>query len=222
MDIMRMHDMIEKLSECAKCELDKGVECVDTEELGSVIDMIKDLSEGMYYRTLTVAMDDSSSDEILEMFDRYGRERRHYDDYRYMSTGKYAPKGKGTYVGRRGYEEPPYWHMSQDDYDRWSDMPKAERMRDLDRANGRMHFAEPTSNNMGSMMESNYDRAKRSYTETKEMHKGNTTHDKEAKMRELDKYLKAFSDDISNLIKDATSEEKALFKNNMTGLMNAM
>ena len=32
MDIKRMHEMIEKLSESAECEFAKGIECVDTEE----------------------------------------------------------------------------------------------------------------------------------------------------------------------------------------------
>ena len=173
MDVKRMHDMIEKISECAKCEFDKGIECIDTQEMGEVVDMMKDLSEAMYYRTLTNAMNDFDPYETMEMFERYGDGRRHYDNYRYKTTGEYAPKGKGTYVGRRGYEEPPYWHMTKDDYDRWSDMPRSERMRDLDRASGRMHFAEPVSHGMDSMSESHYDRAKRNYTESKEMHKDN-------------------------------------------------
>lgn len=53
MDIKRMHEMIEKLSESAECEFAKGIECVDTEEMGKVTDMLKDLAEAMYYRTLT-------------------------------------------------------------------------------------------------------------------------------------------------------------------------
>ena len=53
MDVKRMHCMIEKLSECAKEEFEKGIECVDTDEMGKVTDMLKDLAEAMYYRTLT-------------------------------------------------------------------------------------------------------------------------------------------------------------------------
>ena len=45
MDIKRMHDMIEKLSECAKSEFDKGIENVNTDEMGKVTDMLKDLAE---------------------------------------------------------------------------------------------------------------------------------------------------------------------------------
>ena len=70
MDIKRMHCMIEKLSECAKSEMESGIENVDTCEMGKVVDMMKDLSEAMYYRTLTKAMDESTSEETLEMFER--------------------------------------------------------------------------------------------------------------------------------------------------------
>lgn len=45
MDIKRMHCMIEKLSECAKSEMESGIENVDTCEMGKVVDMMKDLSE---------------------------------------------------------------------------------------------------------------------------------------------------------------------------------
>ena len=71
MDVKRMHCMIEKLSECAKEEFEKGIECVDTDEMGKVTDMLKDLAEAMYYRTLTNSMEESSTEEVLSMFDRY-------------------------------------------------------------------------------------------------------------------------------------------------------
>lgn len=53
MDVKRMHEMIEKLSECAKTQFDKGIDHVDTCEMGKVIDMMKDLAEAIYYRELT-------------------------------------------------------------------------------------------------------------------------------------------------------------------------
>lgn len=45
MHIERIHKMIECLTEKTLCELDKGVENVNTEEMGEVVDMIKDLAE---------------------------------------------------------------------------------------------------------------------------------------------------------------------------------
>lgn len=199
MDIKRMHDMIEKLTECAKSQFDKGLESVDTCEMGKVIDMIKDLAEAMYYRTLTKTMDESEDEETLKMFDRYGRDKRFYDHYRY-EDGRFAPKGRGTY--RRNYDE-PMWHMTPEMY------------RDMDREPyGRMYYTEPTS-------ESNYDRAKRNYTETKEIHSSTTPEDKEQRMKALDKYIKTVTNEIIKIVSDnATAEEKSLIKNNMNNLMS--
>ena len=204
MDIKRMHDMIEKLSETAKCEFDKGIENVDACEMGQVTDMLKDLAEAMYYRTLTKAMDEAEDDEIMEMFDRYGDGRRFYDHYRY-SDGRFAPKGRGSY--RRGYEG-PYWRMTPEMY---KDM---QEYRDMDRNTGRMYYTEPSM----TMSESNYDRAKRNYTETKELHRANTPQDKEAKMRGLEDYFKEISSDITGLLSDITPEERTMLKSKISAL----
>lgn len=210
MDIKRMHCMIEKLAECAEKQFDNGIESVDTAEMGQVTDMLKDLAEAMYYRTLTKAMDDSDPEEIMEMFERYGDGgRRYYDHYRY-ADGRFAPKGRGTY--RRGYDEPPYYHMTPEMY------RSMENYRDMDRRDGRMYYTEPSMNS-GVRTESRYDMAKRSYTESKELHRGNTPEDKEQKMKELEKYLREIGSDIAELISDASTEEKNLLKNRMQVIM---
>lgn len=211
MDIKRMHCMIEKLAECAEKQFDNGIESVDTAEMGQVTDMLKDLAEAMYYRTLTKAMDDSDPEEIMEMFERYGDGRKFYDHYRY-ADGRFAPKGRGTY--RRGYEEPPYYHMTPEMY------RNMEQYRDMDRGSGRMYYTEPSmSSDSGSHMESRYDMAKRNYTESKELHRGNTAEDKEHKMKELEKYMREIGSDIAEVISDASSEEKALLKQKMQVIM---
>ena len=210
MDIKRMHCMIEKLAECAEKQFDNGIESVDTAEMGQVTDMLKDLAEAMYYRTLTKAMDDSDPEEIMEMFERYGDGgRRYYDHYRY-ADGRFAPKGRGSY--RRGYDEPPYYHMTPEMY------RSMENYRDMDRRDGRMYYSEPTMNS-GVHAESRYDMAKRNYTESKELHRGNTPEDKEQKMKELEKYLREIGSDIAELISDASTEEKNLLKNRMQVIM---
>ena len=183
----------------------------DTEEMGKVIDMMKDLSEAMYYRTLTKAMDESDPEEVLEMFERYGDGgRRHYDHYRY-ANGKFAPKGSGTY--RRGYDEPPYYHMTPEKYHEMEDM------RDMDRDKyGRMHYTEPSGNM--HMNESNYDRAKRNYKETKELHKSNTPEDKEHNMKALETYIAELARDVSGMSNNMLPEEKTLAKKSLTALVN--
>lgn len=86
------HDLIDAV----KAQFAQGVECVDTEEMGEVIDMIKDLAsaekscmEAAYYELVCEAMQGEDS---------YG-----YDRWRY-SSGRFAPKGRGSV---RGYL-PPY------------------------------------------------------------------------------------------------------------------
>lgn len=211
MDIMRMHDMIEKLSECAKCEIDKGIENIDPCEMGQVTNMMKDLAEAMYYRTLMKSMEESSADETMEMFERLGDGRRFYDNYRY-SNGRFAPKGRGT---RRGYDEPPYFHMTPEMY------RGMEHDRDIDRNYGRMYYTEPATSGM-NMTESGYDKAKRHYTETKEMHKANTAEDKEHKMKSLENYMKELSGDITELLTDMTAEERTMLKSKLSTLVSKM
>ena len=202
MDIKRMHEMIEKLSEAAECEFGKGIENVDTCEMDKVVDMMKDLSEAMYYRTLTKAMQESDTEEIMEMFDKYGDDgKRYYDMWRYKS-GRFAPKGSGT---RRGYEDPPYYHMTPDQYKEHD----PEYWRDVDRKDGKMYYTEPIT------MESRYDKAKRGYEESKMTHKENTPEHKQAKMKDLEAYLKELSEDVTQLLSDATPEERAMVRGKM-------
>jgi hypothetical protein len=211
MDVKRMYCMTEKLAECAEKQFDAGIENIDTAEMGQVVDMMKDLSEAMYYRELTKAMQEFDAEDVMEMLDRYGDGRKFYDHYRY-ADGRFAPKGRGTY--RRGYEEPPYYHMTPEMY------RNMEQYRDTDRGSGRMYYTEPSmSSDSVSHMESRYDMAKRNYTESKELHRGNTPDDKEHKMKELEKYMREIGSDIAEVISDASPEEKTLLKQKLQVIM---
>lgn len=84
------HDLIDAV----KAELAHGVQNVNTSEMGEVIDMIKDLAsaekdcmEACYYEAVT---------EAMEEYDEGDSKRMGYDRWRYAS-GRFAPKGRGTY-----------------------------------------------------------------------------------------------------------------------------
>lgn len=194
--------------ECVKAKVD-GIG-IDNFE-GQNLDDLKDFTEiakniacfDKDYRIVEAMEKSEDNEDIMRMLEQYEDypDRRFYNHYRY-ADGRFAPKGHGTY--RRGYEEPPYMHM----------YPEAEHMRDMDRDYGKMYYTEP-------MSESNYDRAKRNYTETKEMHSGTTPEDKEQRMKALDKYIKTVTNEIIKIVSDnATTEEKSLIKNNMNNLMS--
>ena len=216
MHIERMHKMQECLTEKAVSEFEKGVENVDTSEMGQVVDMIKDLAEAEYHSIISKAMKKANEEEeeydkelLRALKDEYGEEsgRRYYDQYRY-ANGRFAPKGRGI---RRGYTEPPYYHMPVN----YNDM---EYMRDMDKSQGKMYYSEPIAPHVS---ESNYDRAKRHYTETKEMHSGITPEDKEQRMKALDKYIKTVTNEIIKIVSDnATAEEKNLIKSNINNLVS--
>ena len=243
MHIKRMHEMQECLTEYAQNEFKKGIENVNTVEMAYAIDMIKDLAEAEYRATITKSMDESKKEEeeynkelLRALKAEYGEEggRRFYDEYRYKTTGRYAPKGKGTYVGRRGYEEPPYWHrypgdMTDMDYD------SMERMRDMDRlSRGKMYYTDMSdrigmidqprsgSSTERDMREGRSGISRKHYMETKEQHKANTQQDKDAKMQSLDEYMKELSTDMTELITDMTPEERSMVKSKMSVLLTKM
>lgn len=238
-----MHNMLEKLTKCAEMELEKGVENVDTKEMGEVVDIIKDLAEAMYYRTLVVAMEDS---EYGEDYDEYGPmedgRRGYRGQARSKTSGRYMSRGDGrrSNRGRRGYEE------TMGDYEMTPEMYRMyspEYYRDMDRMDGKMYYtSNSSSGNMssqgGSMggsqggsrgysegrdsREGRNGQSRKSYMETKEMHKGNTPEDKEAKRKELDKWMTDIGSDIKELVHDMSAEEKQTAKTKLTNLANTL
>ena len=216
-----MHKWAKQIMECVKAKVD-GIG-IDNFE-GQNLDDLKDFTEiakniacfDKDYRIVEAMEKSEDNEDIMRMLEQYEDypDIRYYDHYRY-ANGRFAPKGKGTY--RRGYEEPPYYHMPINYND-------PEYMRDMDKGMGRMYYTEPTVSDNGSShtIESGYDRAKRNYTETKEMHKNNTPEDKEHKMKALDGYIKELGGDITQLIGDMTAEERNLMRTKLSTLVSKL
>lgn len=220
MHIKHIHDMVEKLSETAKCELDKGIENVDTKEMGEVAEIIKELCEAEYYAKISKAMDEAEYGEDYDYMGAYDEhERKGYRGQPRSQSGRFMSRGDGrrSNRGRRGYESPM---MYDED---WEEM---ERNRDFDRKDGKMYYGGSGSSMGGSSSsnmsggnrgysesgESRYDRAKRSYTETKEMHKSGTSEDKQITMKEAEKMINVIFDEIDEMLEDAPAELKTMIK----------
>lgn len=168
-----MHNEAMKMAKHAMTDAcAKGYDCMtsqDWDDLKDCVETAKNAIECDYYYRLVERMkkDDEEEkredayfldmlkeeykDDYKRMKDEYGEdegERRFYDNYRYKTTGRFAPKGRGSYMprssGRRGYEEPPYYMTPEmyRDYD-------PEYWRDMDRMNGKMYY---TDGNMGGNM----------------------------------------------------------------------
>ena len=236
MHIKHIRCIEEKLAEAIKCEFEKGIDKVNTTEMVKATDMLKDAAEAEYYARIAKAMEEAEKEDeesqkymLKQLKEEYGEDdgRRYYDNYRYMRTGRFAPKGRGTYMPRRGYETPIEYHMTPEMY-REHD---PEYYRDMDRDMGRMYYTDTgMRGNMGNSSrtgnsgmrdgrEGRSGASRRSYIETKEMHPDNSQESKQAKMKELEKYMGELSGDITEMIAGASNEEKTMLKAKLQTLM---
>lgn len=153
MHIKRIHEMEEKLTEIALCEINKGIECVNTAEMGAVIDMIKDLACAEKEAREAKEMEKEEEDEkkeneyFLKMLkeeygDEEGEKRFYSGQPRSRTSGRFMRRGDGR---RRGYEEPPYYHMNPEMYKENG----PEWYRDMDRASGKMYYTPTSGGNSG-------------------------------------------------------------------------
>lgn len=261
MDVKHIHCMLEDMAEYGKemisCAVGSGN--VNLDDAGKIIDIVKDLAcaekdaliakemrkahedEEAEEKYMKMKMKEEHADEYKRYMDEYGEdgERRFYDNYRYKSSGRFAPKGRGSYMPRRGYDEPPYYRMTPDmmrEHD-------PEYWRDVDRHMGKMYYTPMSDGHTGThdgtggdvrgysdgyadgmkdgrkSGESRYDRARRGYEEKKEMHKGNTPEDKQAKMKSLESYMRELSEDLTGAIEGASNEEKTMLKSKLQTLV---
>lgn len=232
MHIKNIHSMIEKLSECAKCELDKGIESIDTKEMGEVAEIIKELCEAEYYAKVSKAMDEHDFDNAEEIMDEG---RRGYRGQPRDSRGRYM---------RRGYDEMMYMPEMYRDMDRdsmgrmyytgststggsqgQSNGSSSMGSSSGGTSGGSMGYSEGGSMGSGSRQGQNMSRtesARRGYLETKEMHKNNTQEDKQAKQKELDKWMSEFTTDVKGMVGEMTPEEKTLLKTRLTQLQSSL
>ena len=205
MHIKNLHCMIEDLISCAKHEVDNGIASLDTKEMGEVADIIKDLCEAEYYAKISKAMDESEYGEDYDL-DGPMDDKRYYRGQPRDSMGRYK---------RRGYEMTPEMYRNHD----------PEYWRDMDKREGRMYYTGGGSmSTSGSGGTRNYGgtgrdyregrsgERRRSYMETKEMNKGNSPEEKQRKMKELETYAKELAEDVTEMISDASSEEKSMLK----------
>lgn len=192
-----MDKLAKKIADCLKAKIEgMGVDNItgnELVELGMWTDIIKDMACFDKDMRIIEAMDEAEGGEAMG----YIEEFEDYPERRYY-RGQPRSKTSGRYMkrgdGRRGYEE-------------------MEHMRDMDRYDmDRMYYAG----------DSRSETARRGYMETKEMHKDNSPEAKQKKMRELEKYVMELGGDITDMIADASPEERAMLKNKMQTLVSKL
>ena len=167
-----------------------NLDCVDTKELGEVIDMIKDLEEAMYYCVITEAMEAKEEEKPEVRNNTY-----------YYTESKYLPMKDWDYY--RDIDR-PYGRMY---YDNGSTSSSGN----MSQGGGRMNYTE--SSMMRDSREGRSPSSRRQYMESKEMHK-----DKTQQLKDLEKYMQELTTDIAEMIDDASPEEKQLLQKKISSL----
>lgn len=181
-------------------------------ELGCAIDMIKDLSEAIYYCEIVDSMKEAAEEkeEMIKMM-------------------KY--NGGGQQQQQQQPQAMMYFHERVRE-------PYFDEMRDMDRNYGRMYYSErgggssngrgnssgesgngvrgysePTYTSSSDAYTGRSGNRRRTYMESKKMNTDKNTH-----IKELDAYAQELTSDILEMIHEAGPEEKQLLKKKMTEL----
>jgi len=161
---------------------------VDTEELGEAIDMIKDLEEAIYYCTVTEAMNNPKKEHNWEM----------------KKSDHHQENGDS----RMYYGYPMMYSDNGRDH------------RDNGNSNGMPNSGNGTSSTNyyddpegRDYREGRSPMSRRMYMEAK-----HTGRDKATQLRELEKYMQELSQDITEMIADASPEEKQYLEKKITAL----
>ena len=198
---------------------------VDAEELGEAVDMIKDLSEAIYYCTITKAMEDGEKEgkkekEIYHYTERIMPPMENYPppmmggnvpiDYRYdpgMQRMYYGGSGSEGSSGGSSSSGGNSGNGSGSGTRNYSD---AMRIRE-----GMKPDFDKYPTEIRDYREGKSPVKRRNYMESKEMHKDKTT-----QMHELEQYMQELSTDITEMISDASPEEKAVLQQKLNILIS--
>lgn len=183
----RLKSMKESLMSCVQTQMG-NLQQVDAKELGEAIDMIKDLEEAIYYKTITEAMEQKSE-----------KEHHYYYTERYMQPDVYY-RDMDRPHGRMYYNEYPIYYANGggSGSSGGSTSTSSTGMGAASR-----QFYEMEYPIMRDHREGRSPMSRRTYMEAKEMH-----HDKSVKLKELENYIQELTHDMVEMIEDASPEEK--------------
>ena len=190
-----LKSMKENLMHCVMAQM-SDLKNVDTKELGEAVDMIKDLSEAIYYCTITEAMEGNKETP--------------------RETHYYTERIKEPYI-MRDYDR-PYGRMYY---------PNGGSSNGNSSSNSNMSSSSGGGNNSRSyyeereypMMDMRDPREGRSYMSRKTyMESKEMGRDKLGSIQDLEHYMSELSEDITEMIHNASPEEKQLLQKKLSML----
>lgn len=190
----RLKNMKETLLSAAQSQMG-NLATADTKELGQVIDMIKDLEEAIYYCSITEAMKEN-------------KEKEKYSQMYYQE--RYLPIPMMNEMYQRDMDRNSYGRMY------YPDRIMNNRDESTNRGGSRYYTERDWDTypiNTRDSREGRSPLSRKNYMEAKELHQG-----KEIQMKELDKYIQELGHDITEMIQDASPEEKQMLQQKISAL----
>lgn len=198
MSIERFKTIKEQLISCVESQM-HDLKQVNAEELGEVVDMIKDMEEAIYYCTIVEAMHESSKNN---------EQRVPPVNNNYYYSTEYPiryPEMYRTIDRNNGYMYYDRDMRYNDTYSGGGAQSNAQRMTYMEPYHPTETIRDP--------------REGRSYIQRKMYMEGKEhNHSKDQQMKELESYIQELSKDVTDMIKDASPEEKAILRQKMTTL----
>ena len=199
------HEKLKWMKDTLICVVENelcNLESVDTEELGEAIDMIKDLEEAIYYCTVTEAMNNPQNEKMWEMkksdhHQENGDSRMYYYPMMYADNGR-RRRSDGTFYADSG------------NYSGGGSSNNSSSG-NTNSSNGRNYYDDPDM--WRDEREGRSPMSRKMYMEARDMKR-----DKATQLRELEKYMQELSQDITEMIADASPEEKQYLEKKITAL----
>ena len=198
----RLEHMKETLVSCVEAEL-CNIKEANTHELGAAVDMIKDLEEAIYYCTITKAMNEPKQKMMQDMGSQsqhQQQEPKYYPDTKYMKYSNGEMEGRAYYSGQGGGSN----------------------------GNGSTSYYSGNGQNSGSSTRNYHDPMMRDPMEGRspmyrkmymESKKANGP-DAAKNAKELEEYVHELTEDIMEMIEDASAEEKQMLRQKISLLAN--
>ena len=193
-----MHNKLERMKETLMSAVEVqmcNLEEADTKELGEVIDMIKDLEEAIYYCTVTEAMKSPSSEMEFEM-KKDNNQKMYYMGY---------PMYNDMHYDERRRREDGTFYSSNSNGTSYSNGNRGSSSSNGTSYSDSMMYRDSREGRSYN--------SRRSYLEAKEYNR-----DKNIQLKELEKYMQELSQDMTEMISDATSEEKQYLEKKISAL----
>lgn len=239
----RLKSMEETLIGCVQAQL-ANISNADTKELGEAVDMIKDFEQAMYYHCMSESLKENKEEkkkmkeELEKLKEERPQEYHHYyteklmpyylDPYMYppfdrdmdkemgrMYYSERQPRNsQGEFTDGRGRDRRYYdGNTRSGDSSNGGNGNSTSGMSSGGNGGSRNFYEREIPFDLRDSREGRSPMSRRNYMESKEMHQ-----DKEKKIKELEKYMQELSQDIVEMIEDASPEEKQMLEKKMTHL----